>query len=137
MLCGQARHSLISELDGAAPMKAPTVWDAVEGATRVAADGLRRPDLGRIKPGAKADLCSIDVSGYLVGAGALPPEPLNNLLYANGKSVRHVMTDGVFQVYEGALVADDGAAVAEAGGAAVQKIWDLLADENWFVPTDR
>ena len=63
VLCGQARHSLISELDGAVPMKAPTVWDAVEGATRVAADGLRRPDLGRIKPGAKADLCSINVSG--------------------------------------------------------------------------
>ena len=118
-------------------MAAPTIRDALEGATRIAADGLRRPDLGRIKPGAKADLCTIDVSGYLVGGGAFPPEPLNHLLYANGRAVRHVMTDGVFQVYEGALVTDDGAAVAEAGGAAVQKIRDALVSEDWFEPTER
>ena len=30
-----------------------------------------------------------------VGSGALPPEPLNNLLYANGMMVRHVMTHTV------------------------------------------
>jgi len=137
VLYGQARHSLLSGLDGAAPMQAPTIWTAIEGATRVAADGLGRADLGRIKPGAKADLCTIDVTGYLVGTGAMPPEPLNNLLYAHGKSVRHVMTDGVFQVYDGALVVDDSEAVARAGGAAVQKIWDALAAEDWFTPTAR
>ena len=126
VLYGQARHSLTGR------GRSPSVLDAVEGATRVAADGLGRPDLGRIKVGARADLSSIDVSGFLVGEGALPPEPLHNLLYANGRMVRHVMTDGVFQVWDGALVVDDAARVSEAGGAAVRKIWARLAGEGWF-----
>jgi cytosine/adenosine deaminase-related metal-dependent hydrolase len=128
VLYGQARHSLL----GGKGTVNPRILDAVEGATRVAADGLGRPDLGRIKVGARADLSSIDVSGFLVGGGALPPEPLHNLLYANGRMVRHVMTDGVFQVWDGALVVDDAARVSEAGGAAVRKIWARLAGEGWF-----
>jgi cytosine/adenosine deaminase-related metal-dependent hydrolase len=118
-------------------MKKPTIWAAIDGATRVAADGLKRPDLGRIVAGAKADLTTIDVSGPLVGTGALPPEPLNNLLYAHGLSVRHVMTDGLFQVADGELVVDDPDKVGAAGGRAVQKVWDKLAEEDWFTPTDR
>jgi cytosine/adenosine deaminase-related metal-dependent hydrolase len=127
VLYGQARHSL----SGGGTVN-PSILQAVESATRIAADGLKRPDLGRIKPGAKADLVSLDVSGWLVGGGAMPPEPLNNLLYANGRMVRHVMTDGVFQVWEGALVVDDPARVAREGGAAVQKIWARLESEGWF-----
>jgi len=137
VLYGQARHSLLSGLEGAPAMVSPTIWTAVEGSTRVAADGLGRADLGRIKPGAKADLVTVDVTGYLVGTGAMPPEPMNNLMYAHGKSVRHVMTDGVFQVWEGALVVDDAERVAEAGGAAVRRIWDMLDAEQWFEPTAR
>jgi len=137
VLYGQARHSLLSGLEGAPAMVRPTIWTAVEGSTRVAADGLGRADLGRIKPGAKADLVTVDVTGYLVGTGAMPPEPMNNLMYAHGKSVRHVMTDGVFQVWEGALVVDDAERVAEAGGAAVRRIWDMLDAEQWFEPTAR
>ncbi|MFN3643730.1 MAG: amidohydrolase family protein [Gemmobacter sp.] len=137
VLYGQARHALLSGREGAPEMVNPTIWTAVEGATRVAADGLGRPDLGRIRAGAKADLVTVDVAGYLVGTGAMPPEPMNNLMYAHGKSVRHVMTDGVFQVWDGALVVDDPVQVAEAGGKAVQRIWDMLAAEDWFKPTPR
>jgi len=126
VLYGQARHSLLKQ------GVSPAILDAVDGATRVAADGLRRPDLGRIRVGAKADLVSLDVSGFLVGGGALPPEPLHNLLYANGRMVRHVMTDGVIQVWDGGLVVDEAARVSAAGGAAVRKIWDRLAAEGWF-----
>jgi len=129
VLYGQARYGL---LKGQGGVRSPMVLDAVEGVTRVAADGLGRGDLGRIKVGAKADLITVDVSGWLVGGGAMPPEPLHNLLYVNGKSVRHVMTDGVFQVWEGALVCGDPAAVSAAGGAAVRKIWERLAAEGWF-----
>ncbi len=136
VLYGQARMSLIEKTSPVA-MKKPTIWAAIDGATRVAADGLKRPDLGRIVAGAKADLTTIDVSGPLVGTGALPPEPLNNLLYAHGLSVRHVMTDGLFQVADGELVVDDPDKVGAAGGRAVQKVWDKLAEEDWFTPTDR
>jgi 5-methylthioadenosine/S-adenosylhomocysteine deaminase len=104
----------------------------VRGATLVPAIGLRRPDLGRIRAGARADLVMVDVSGLLVGSGALPPEPLNHLLYAHGSSVRHVMTDGRVQVFDGRLVVDDEARVVDAGGRAVQRVWQALEREGWF-----
>ena len=136
VIYGQARVSLLKDTSPV-PMKKPTIWDAVAGVTTIAADGLRRSDLGRIAPGTKADLISIDVSGLLVGTGALPPEPLNNLLYAHGLSVRTVMTDGNIQVMDGDLVVDNADTVARRGGRAVQKIWQLLEDEDWFKPTAR
>ena len=131
VLYGRARARLLQP-SSPVPLRLPTVWDAVEGATLGAAKGLGRDDIGRIAPGAKADLCTVDVSGFLSGVGAVPPEPLNNLLYAHGLSVQHVMTDGRFQVFQGRLVCDDAEQVQKRGGAVVQKIWAQLRDENWF-----
>lgn len=137
VIVGRTRMRLLQAAGNKTPMKMPTIWSAIEGATVAAAKGLRRNDLGRIEAGAKADLVSIDVGGLLVGTGATPPEPLNNLLYAGGSSVRHVMTDGVFQVHEGRFVADDEAAVIRKGGEAVVKIWKRLGEEDWFKATAR
>jgi cytosine/adenosine deaminase-related metal-dependent hydrolase len=114
------------------PMKVPSAWDAVEAATVNAAKGLGRDDLGRIEPGAKADLCSIDVTGFLVGGGAVPPEPLNNLLYANGLSVQHVVCDGNFQVMDGELRVDDAARVQRRGGEVLARLWEQLEAEGWL-----
>ena len=131
VLYGRARARLL-HASSPVPLHLPTIWDAVHGATLGAAQGLGREDLGRLAPGAKADLCTIDVSGFLTGTGAVPPEPLNNLLYAHGLSVRHVMVDGKFQVFHGQFVSDDAARVQRQGGAVVQKIWAQLRDEKWF-----
>ena len=90
---GEARWSL-ARAASPVPMTRPTMALAVDAATLGAARGLGRDDLGRIAAGACADLCAIDVGGWFTGSGALPPEPLTNLLYANGLAVRHVMTDG-------------------------------------------
>ena len=136
VLYGQARHELLGASGPRGqPSRRPTIWDAVDGATRVPARGLRRDDLGVIKPGARADLVSIDISGPLAGSGALPPEPLNNLLYANGRMVRTVMTDGRLQVRDGVFIADDPGKIMAAGGQVVQKVWAQLADEGWYSPT--
>jgi 5-methylthioadenosine/S-adenosylhomocysteine deaminase len=131
VLYGQARHSLIAGTSPI-PLLRPTMWHAIEGATRVPAAGLRRSDLGRIAPGAKADIVTIDVSGPLVGVGTLPPEPLNNLLYANGLSVRHVFTDGMVQVFNGRFVAGDYERIRREAGAAVARLWGMLDAEGWF-----
>ncbi|HET7799095.1 MAG TPA: amidohydrolase family protein [Humibacillus xanthopallidus] len=128
---GQARHGAIGAR-GPVPSKSPTIHDAVRGATQVAADGLRRPDLGRIQVGAKADLVSVDVSGFLAGSGAMPPDPLVNLLYVNGLHARNVMTDGRWQLYDGELQVADAAQVARDGGRVVTKIWSQLRSEGWF-----
>jgi 5-methylthioadenosine/S-adenosylhomocysteine deaminase len=135
VLYGQARYALLR--DGPVPVSQPTMWTAMRNATQVPAAALGRPDLGRIQEGAKADMIAIDVSGLLVGSGALPPEPLNNLLYANGMMVRHVLTDGRIQVYDGALVCDDESRVVEEGGAVMAAIYDQLRAEEWFQPLPR
>jgi cytosine/adenosine deaminase-related metal-dependent hydrolase len=138
VICGRARARLVNAQVNAqagrtgAPLPMPGMRDAVYGATHVAADGLRRPDLGRIAVGAKADLCTIDVSGLLVGSGTVGPEPLNNLLYASGQNVRHVITQGYVQVLDGTLVVDEPARVAQRGARAVQEIWAQLRAERWF-----
>jgi len=131
VLYGQARFSLIAATSPI-PLQRPDMWMAIEGATRVAAAGLRRADLGRIAPGAKADLTTIDVSGPLAGVGTLPPEPLNNLLYAHGLSVRHVFTDGRIQVFNGRFVASDFDRIRQQAGAAVARLWAMLDAEGWF-----
>lgn len=131
VLYGRARARLLGD-KSPVPLKAPTLWDALESATLRPARGLGREDLGRIAPGVKADLCTIDVSGFLTGVGTAPPEPLNNLLYANGFCVRHVMTDGNFQFYDGRMIIDDEARVRQRGGAVVAKIWEQLRSEKWF-----
>lgn len=131
VLYGQARYELLNGLV-ARPMRRPTILDAVRAATIDAADGLGRADLGRIRAGAKADLLTIDVTGLLVGSGALPPEPLHNLLYAHGRCVRDVMIDGTFVVRYGRLAVDDEDDVVRRGASAVANIWDRLAAEGWF-----
>jgi len=74
----------------------------------------------------------LDVSGLLVGTGALPPEPLHLLLYGHGLSVRHVLTHGHVQVFDGRFVADDETAVVARGGAVVRRLWATLEREGWF-----
>ena len=136
VLYGQARYAL-RQGSGGPPVTRPTIWTAMRGATMVPAAALGRDDIGRIAVGARADLVSIDVSGPLVGGGALPPEPLNNLLYANGMMVRHVMTDGRIQVLDGRFVADDEARVVEGGGEVMAAIYEQLRGEGWFTPLPR
>lgn len=132
VLMGQARAAALGGLSGARPVRAPTVSDVIGGGTRVAADALRRPDLGRIEVGAAADLVAVDLSGPLVGSGAAPPEPLNNLLYANGRAVSTVIVDGRVLVARGRFVASDADMVVADGGRVARRIWGILEAEGWF-----
>lgn len=128
---GRDRHDLIGATS-AVPLARPGIRDAIAAATVNGARGLNRPDLGRISAGCKADLTAVDVAGPLVGAGAAPPEPLHNLLYANGLSVRYTITAGRLQVYQGEVVVDDMVKLRRRAAAAVSGIWQRLADEGWF-----
>ncbi|MEE4279229.1 MAG: amidohydrolase family protein [Halieaceae bacterium] len=132
VLYGQARHELLKRYTDIAPIAAPSIETMLDAATRVPARALGRDDLGVLRAGAQADLVSVDVTGMLGGSGALPPEPLSNLLYANGRMVRTVMTAGRLQVEQGRFIAADSARIVDAGGAVVQKIWRQLQDEGWF-----
>ena len=128
---GQARHGLLGR-SSKVPMARPTIEQAVYGATSVPASVLRRDDLGRIAVGAKADLITIDVTSPLVGAGAMSPRPLWNLLYASGAQVRNVMTDGYFQVHDNRFVVDDEARIVQRGGAVVKRMYAELLQRGYF-----
>lgn len=136
VIAGRARSRLVADRHSG-PVALPTIEDAIAGATTVAARGLRRDDIGRIAVGAWADFVTIDLGGFLVGGGALPPEPLHNLLYANGLSVRHVATAGRVQVMDGRLVVADEDEIARRGGAVVAKVWESLGREGRFAHPHR
>ena len=74
-------------------------------ATAGGADGLGRPELGRLTPGAAADLVVWDVSGV---ADAGVADPVRGLLWAApGRRPRHVVVGGRVVVRDFELVAAD------------------------------
>jgi 8-oxoguanine deaminase len=70
-------------------------------ATTGSADGLGRPDLGRLAVGARADLVCWDVSGV---ADVAVADPVAGLLWASpGRRPRHVVVGGRVVVRDGVL----------------------------------
>ncbi|WP_240989625.1 amidohydrolase family protein [Salipiger mangrovisoli] len=98
---------------------APALLGAITEAGSVA---LRRPDLGRIVPGAKADLTLIDMTHPHLQPHYDPRRALVAL--ANRANVETVIVDGRVLVEGGSIAIADGAALTEAGAAAIRKIWD-------------
>lgn len=81
-------------------------------ATAAGADGLDRPDLGRLTAGSRADLCVWDVSTV---ADAGVADPVAGLLWASpGRRPRHVVVDGRVVVRDGRLVTRSEQDVAES-----------------------
>lgn len=79
--------------------------EVIDMATAGSADGLGRPELGRLTPGSAADLCVWDVSGI---ADAGVADPVAGLLWASpGRRPRTVVVDGRIVVDEGRLTTAD------------------------------
>ena len=78
-----------------------TAREVLGWATRGSADGLGRPDLGRLAVGARADLVCWDVTG-VTDAGVA--DPVAGLLWASpGRRPRHVVVGGRVVVRDGVL----------------------------------
>ncbi|MDZ5145298.1 amidohydrolase family protein [Microbacterium testaceum] len=79
--------------------------DVLTMATAGSADGLGRPELGRLTPGSAADLCLWDVSGV---ADAGVADPVAGLLWAApGRRPRTVLVAGRVVVDQGRLIRAD------------------------------
>lgn len=65
-----------------------------DAATRGGADALRRPDLGRIASGARADITVFDLSGFELGQVIDPIQTM--MLTGSGRDFRTVIVDGRF-----------------------------------------
>jgi len=91
--------------------------EALALATEGSADGLGRPELGRLSPGSAADLCLWDVSGV---ADAGVGDRLAGLLWTNpGRRPRTVIVNGRVVVEEGQLLSADEHEIAAALKARV------------------
>ncbi|MBE9606897.1 amidohydrolase family protein [Acetobacteraceae bacterium H6797] len=97
--------------------------EIISAVTDTAAAAINRPDLGRIKPGAAADLTVVDMSHPHLQPLYEPRRALVAL--ANRGNVDAVMVDGRLLIQGGRYLAGDEATIMAAGVAAIEKIWSL------------
>lgn len=107
---------------------APTAFDVIDSATLAGARGLGREDLGRIQPGAKADLILID----LTQPHNFPViEPVKNFVYYSfGSDVETVMVNGNIVIDKGKAVNTDENALRKRVKAAADRIWAIAESED-------
>ena len=85
--------------------KMGTTRHAFEAATIGGAKIIRRPDLGRLAPGAKADFSLVDMSHPYMQPSH---EPVRSLIYSAGdRAIRHVYVDGQQVVKDGKVLTVD------------------------------
>lgn len=122
--------SMISKLTSgqarAAP--APALIDAV---TADAAAAIARDDLGRIEPGATADITVIDLTHPHLQPLSDPRRALVAL--ANRANIDTVLVDGRLLIADGSFTGGNEEAIATAGSAAIQRIWNLPEAQAAFL----
>jgi cytosine/adenosine deaminase-related metal-dependent hydrolase len=95
----------------------------LHAATVAGAEALGRSDLGRIAPGARADLVVIDMA-----RPHLQPvsDPLRTLVWnASGADVSAVMVDGRLLVEHGRYLLGDEGEIVRRGARAAGRLWDM------------
>ncbi|KAB5547372.1 hypothetical protein GE09DRAFT_1131069 [Coniochaeta sp. 2T2.1] len=95
-------------------------------ATRQGGLALRRPDLGVIRTGAKADVviwngCSPGMLGWIDPVAAV-------ILHANVGDIKHVMVNGVFQKRNGSLTVENYPEIQERFLKAARDIQEVFRD---------
>jgi cytosine/adenosine deaminase-related metal-dependent hydrolase len=100
-----------------------TASELVHATTAAGAEALGRSDLGRIAPGARADLVVIDMA-----RPHLQPvsDPLRTLVWnASGADVSAVMVGGRLLVEHGRYLLGDEGEIVRRGARAARKLWDM------------
>jgi cytosine/adenosine deaminase-related metal-dependent hydrolase len=104
--------------------------DLYRAATVGGADALGRDDLGRLAPGAKADITVVDLSQLRTGP---IDDPIRTLLYnANGANVRDVVVDGRTVVKDGAIPGLDAEEIRRRGQAWFEKMKAHYAERDYL-----
>ena len=103
--------------------------DLFDAATTGGARALGRDDIGRLAPGAKADLVLVDVTHPMMRPAR---DPIRSLIYAAGdRAVRDVYVDGQQVVGNGKVLTMDYPAAAEALHEAQKRILDRAPSQDW------
>jgi cytosine/adenosine deaminase-related metal-dependent hydrolase len=109
--------------------EATTAADAFDAATLGGARALGRDDLGRIAPGAKADLVLWKAASW----GMTPlRDPVKNIVYnATAEDVDRVYVDGRLVVDGGRVLAADEARLFAALQAGGERMWPRMQQFDW------
>jgi len=130
-------HDMIEEMRWAAVISKvvshdaglPTAAETFTAATLGAARALGREDLGRLAPGAKADLVVLD--GRTIPMRPLR-DPIKNIVYYGGsRSVEHVFVAGRVVVRDGKVPGIDEVALGERVQAAADQALAAVAERDW------
>jgi 5-methylthioadenosine/S-adenosylhomocysteine deaminase len=109
--------------------QATTAADVFDAATLGGARALGRDDLGRIAPGARADLVLWKAASW-----TMTPlrDPVKNLVYnATAEDVDRVWVDGRLVVDGGRVLAADEAAIFRALQAGGERMWPRMQQFDW------
>src|SRR3954465_1990781 len=106
-----------------------TARQVFDAATVNAATALGRPDLGRIAPGAKADLLFWRSEGFTMTPMR---DPIRNLVYyAQPGDLADVVVDGRTLVEDGQVLGADVAALTRGVQRAGERIWSRWSSGDW------
>jgi len=107
----EMREAVILSRVAAGRVDDATAADAFHAATIDGAAALGRDDIGRLSPGAKADIVLVDLDHPLMKPGR---DPLRNLIFtAADRAVKHVYVDGIRRLEDGRVLTMDCAAAAD------------------------
>lgn len=98
-------------------------------ATLAGARALRRDDIGRLAPGAKADIVILDMRTLRIGPYRDPIKALVNC--GTGDDVETVIVDGRTVVESGRVVAIDEEALRREAQQEAERLWTTLPEWHW------
>lgn len=106
-----------------------TARNVFDAATLGGARALGRDDLGRLAPGARADIVIVDLSRPHFGA---VHDPIRSLVeYGSGADINSVIVDGRTLIEGGRAVAIDEAALLAKVQASGEGTWAGVAEWRW------
>jgi cytosine/adenosine deaminase-related metal-dependent hydrolase len=105
-------------------LRAATAADVFEAATLGGAQSLGRRDLGRLAPGARADIAIIGLTGGNTLRMGPVRDPIKSLVDCGiGDDVETVIVDGVMRMQDGIIPGIDFAALRAQAQAAGERVW--------------
>jgi cytosine/adenosine deaminase-related metal-dependent hydrolase len=128
-ILAEMRYTMLASRVADRSFLSGTPRDAFDGATVNAARALSRDDLGRLAPGAKADIAIFDLRKLHFGA---VHDPIKSLVeVGSGADVDTVLVDGKVVVHDGKLANVNQDELLETAQREVEKLWADVPNWMW------
>jgi len=106
-----------------------TAADVFNAATLAGARALGRDDIGRLAPGARADVVIVNLQSFRIGPYRDPIKALVNC--GTGDDVETVIVDGRTVVESGHVVGVDEAALRREAQQEAERLWATVPEWHW------